>query len=222
MTFKKIYNETFAEIMKGTDLGYTIQIIQSNLEGGNYFWQEGKTHCYKDSPSSADYKIFYQIGQLFSFQETFFGTMVKPAFIQDNKRKRTLAIATAYRYVPGSFCKTRLEIGIGKNIPEKEHEPFLTNIGTNANVQFWPWADAEISIERKQEENECFRAEMWVNGTSNIGLTTHALRRFMQNVYQPILHSLNQEKGAVNTRYPDSDTNEITHTAERRMSHTFL
>jgi len=126
--------------------------------------------------------------------------------------------------VPGDdkSTKTKLEIGIGKNIPQEEHEKFLTSVSTlHENLSFWPWAEAEISIE-KNKENEHFHAEMWVNGNARTSLTTHALRGFMYNLYQPILYSLGQEEGIVHTRYPDNETKKIIHTAERRMTKAFL
>ena len=157
---------------------------------------------------------FCEIGTLHSFQKTFFGTKIRPSFIQENEKKYNLAAAVKYYFDSRVEDRDNIIVGIGRYPPGKN----LINVVQEKLITdtFWPWADAEICIKRKNPQ-ENYRAYMIVNGVFEKSLVAHALRGFAQELYHPILHSLNQEKGIVIHRCSTYDALPILYSAERRF-----
>jgi|ETNmetMinimDraft_2_1059921.scaffolds.fasta_scaffold97941_1 hypothetical protein len=166
------------------------------------FWIRNKIDAYK-SRSCHPY-VCYEISPLYSFQDTFFGTMAKPSFIQDNNISKNLATIIAYRYYKEDQTRNDLDIEIGSYKGRYNPKEILESLNRNS-LQYW--ATAEIQIKRQKEEN--LRAEMWVNGVKGRDLLTNALRGFTLDLYHPILNILDQEQGVINHTYPELNTKEI-------------
>ena len=184
---KETSTEEFEERRKHSPLKDIVYIIRNNLENGRHFLIKKKKTMYRipslhvpQSPPSG----FCEIGTLHSFQKTFFGTKIRPSFIQENEKKYNLAAAVKYYFDSRVEDRDNIIVGIGRYPPGKN----LINVVQEKLITdtFWPWADAEICIKRKNPQ-ENYRAYMIVNGVFEKSLVAHALRGFAQELYHPII-----------------------------------